>query len=101
MKFIIDKNLPVPIHKSGLCVDMEETMKALQPEESFLVLFNKVRPHEAVIAAYHYVKKKMKDRKYTSETQKTPTGDPSGLRVWRLPIPVTKPAPQPPTQKTL
>jgi hypothetical protein len=93
MKFIIEKTIPIPIAKSGLIVDMTETMKDLQPGDSFLVLFNKTRPKGATMSAYHYAKKKTKDRKFTSLTEKNPAGATLGLRIWRLQNPVPKPNP--------
>lgn len=93
MKFIIDKNVPPPTGKSGICSDLIETMKDMQPNESFIVLFNKTRPKKSIITAYQYAREKLKDRKFTSATQKEDSNlNGPGLRIWCLPNPPAKPA---------
>ena len=87
MKFAIEKNIPVPVKGSGLTFDLTETMKDLQLNDSFLVLFNKARPEKAVTSAYQYARKKFKDRLFTSKKAKSDPGGSPGLRIWRVPIP--------------
>jgi hypothetical protein len=92
MKFIIEKNIPLPTRRSGITADLTDTMKELSPGDSFIVLYNKTRPKKSLQTAFQYVRKKLKDRKFTSESQKEEPGKTSaGLRVWRLPNPPPKP----------
>jgi hypothetical protein len=96
MKFIIEKNVPLPSQRSGITADLTDTMKELSPGDSFLVLYNKTRPQKSLQTAFQYVRKKLKDRKFTSASQKEDPGKTSpGLRIWRLPMPATKTSPQP------
>ena len=89
MKFIIEKNKPLFHNRTGLHADMSETMQSLGPDDSFLVLSNKVRPETSVKCTFYNVKKQFKikfpNRRFTSAKETLPNAGGSGLRIWRLP----------------
>jgi hypothetical protein len=96
MKFTIDPNVPLPIARSCLVVDLTDTMKALKPNDSFLVLFNKIRPKGSVRSAFQHVKKKLKPLRFISAVEKSSTPGATGLRIWRIHPPSPTPPPTTP-----
>jgi hypothetical protein len=93
MKFIIEKGVPVPARPT-LSTDMRETLKALQPDESFLILFNKIRPEDSIRCTFYQVRKEFPDRIFVSAKEEASSGI-FGLRIWRVPLPQTKPTTKP------
>lgn len=84
MKFTIEKNKPILTRWSGLNNDLTETMRDLQPGDSFFVLFNSTRTRISVTYAFQNAKKKFKDRYFKSALDTIDPGAKPGLRIGRV-----------------
>ena len=85
MKFTVEKGIPVPNKPGhGLVNDLRVTMKDMKPGESFMVLFNAVRPKTAVNNAYFAVKQELakQNKPFQSRTVKTGSPPVEALRIW-------------------